>query len=844
MVLSQSRLAVAEQQTLPQKYQNIFDKQILPEYESDDFRECIKNCDRILQVYPKHGETNSMKGLCLHCLGSVSADAEDEGKEKAFDAEEEDKNRKLRERGMKLIGEGLRCNLKSSICWRVKGLAHRSEKDFVSAIKSYKMAKVYDAKNQRIYLDLAALQVQGKQFGEFCKTQKELWLLNEDKMNTVGYCMALYLNRDYAKCGEFIDEHLLNDALDQKLKIEDAVEINELFLLKAKLLIKQKLNDNALQFLREKVTAKLILDKLRAFQMMVDLSKSLNRFDDATKYALDLVDQNPENLNYLKQYLSLKTSEGTMDPMECLEELKGKYPKSKAIKRVLLEYIGDAKQMEEAVGEYLVSKFKRSVPSLYNDVKSLYEDKSKGKAIDKLVEMYRSELKDHYRFRPEDDRLSASPMCLLWVNYFYCSRLVDIGAFEEALSAIDEAIEIVPTCIELHVLKARCFKYSGNALMASQYMDYARSMDTADRYLNTKCVRYALRALRMKEAEEMVVLFLKKSEGTVALQSLQVMWYQLHKAEGHLKLREYGPAIKQYQNVFGHFETFWKNLTDFHRYSYRKCAINGYLDLLDWEFALRDHPFFLRAASKAMGCWFDIMRLRREEKWEELERGSLKWTQQQRDADRKGHRQKDERGWRLIHCNDPMTKIKGWIDHLVPLMDALKERNTPFDAQMRIEVHFSRIKYSFYAQKEEELKENIERVQQEKEELEKNAYFVFAAFNAIDDMKGYQGDNAEAMKTVIEPLCSQFTAEYLKCYYESAGDDVEKLIALIRCLQIAKDSGLSVGDIVERIKKLDCSPMQCVEIREVIATDKDTSHSFENYVKDKYPLQLRIRNLE
>merc|ERR1719419_75261 len=104
------------------------------------------------------------------------------------------------------------------------------------------------------------------------------------------------------------------------------------------------------------------------------------------------------------------------------------------------------------------------------------------------------------------------------------------------------------------------------------------------------------------------------------------MWYQLHKAEGHGALREYGPAIVQWQNIYRHFEVFWKNLTDFHRYSYRKCAINGYLELLEWEWTLRNHPFFLRAATGAMACWFTIHRLQREQKRDELEKGSLRWT--------------------------------------------------------------------------------------------------------------------------------------------------------------------------------------------------------------------------
>jgi len=842
-------LAAAEQQKLPAKLQNIFDKQVLPKYEADDYEDCVKHCDRILQIYPYHGETNAMKGLCYHCQGSVDGDADDDGKESGFGAEEGRKKAELRQRGMKLIDEGLRYNLKSSICWRVKGLAHRSEKEFDSAMKSYKMAKTYDSKNQRIYLDLAALQVQSKQFVAFCKTQKELWLLNQDKMNSVGYCMALYLSKDYAKCAQFIDENLLSEGSEHKFKIEDKVEMNELYLLKAQLFIKQQLDEYALQFLAEHLERRLILDKLRALQMMVDLAQKLGRFAEATKLALDLVEENPENLKYLKQYLSLRRSSKAVDPMECLEELKGRYPQSKAIQRVILEHICESKQMEEALSEYLVAKFRKSVPSLFNDVKSLYRDEAKGAVMDALVATYRSELREHYRFGPEEERFSASPMCLLWVNYFYCSRLVDKGAFEEALAAIDEALLTVPTCIDLHVLKARCFKYSGNAQAASSYMDYARSLDTADRYLNTKCVRYALRALRMKEAEEMVVLFLKKSEGTKALQSLQVMWYQLHKAEGHLKLREYGPAIRQYQNVYGHFETFWKNMTDFHRYSYRKCAIQGYLHLLEWEFTLRDHPFFLRAAGQALRCWFDVMKLRKQQKWSELERGSSKWTKQQRDADRKGHRQMDEKGWRLIHDADPLLKIKEWLDHLVPLMEALKDRGTANDERLRIDILFSTIKHSFYALKEHELRESVDRAAAEQEGLEGNPYFVFAAFDAVNELKGVQGDGAKAMWAVVQPFCSKFNGQYLKALFEgAAADHVPTLMSILKCCVeiegISESSGIAVEQIVDKLIKMECTPMQCVEIREVLCDDKEALKSFEKYVNSRYPLQLRSANLK
>merc|ERR1712037_359987 len=103
-----------------------------------------------------------MKGLCLHCQGHSKSNGD--GDDKEFD---EEYKSKLKEDGLELITNGLRYNLKSSICWRVKGLAHKSDKDFESAIACYKKASFYDKQNTRIYTDLASLQIQLKRFDEF-----------------------------------------------------------------------------------------------------------------------------------------------------------------------------------------------------------------------------------------------------------------------------------------------------------------------------------------------------------------------------------------------------------------------------------------------------------------------------------------------------------------------------------------------------------------------------------------------------------------------------------------------------------------------------------------------------
>lgn len=65
-------------------------------YESKQYKKAIKACDQILKKFPDHGETLAMKGLTLNYMDK---------KEEAYD----------------LVRKGLRCDLKSHVCWHVYG---------------------------------------------------------------------------------------------------------------------------------------------------------------------------------------------------------------------------------------------------------------------------------------------------------------------------------------------------------------------------------------------------------------------------------------------------------------------------------------------------------------------------------------------------------------------------------------------------------------------------------------------------------------------------------------------------------------------------------------------------
>lgn len=47
-----------------------------------------------------------------------------------------------------------------------------------------------------------------------------------------------------------------------------------------------------------------------------------------------------------------------------------------------------------------------------------------------------------------------------------------------------------------------CLQHAGDVIEAYKWLDEAQGLDTADRYINSKCAKYMLRANLIKEAEE------------------------------------------------------------------------------------------------------------------------------------------------------------------------------------------------------------------------------------------------------------------------------------------------------------------------------------------------------
>ena len=148
------------------------------------------------------------------------------------------------------------------------------------------------------------------------------------------------------------------------------------------------------------------------------------------------------------------------------------------------------------------------MPSLFADLKSLYRSSEKREIIEQTATSILSTLK-----HPSTDPAPSGtdPTEYIWTLYFLAQHHSWLGRHKQALELLDEAITHTPTLPELYMFKARVLKRAGDPFGAAKCMDLARTLDLQDRFLNTKCGKYRLRAGLIEEAIEVFGLFTKVS---------------------------------------------------------------------------------------------------------------------------------------------------------------------------------------------------------------------------------------------------------------------------------------------------------------------------------------------
>lgn len=149
----------------------------------------------------------------------------------------------------------------------------------------------------------------------------------------------------------------------------------------------------------------------------------------------------------------------------------------------------------------------KGVPSLFADLKTLYVDTEKRQIIEDLVES----LKDEYGAPPDTTNPSpeADPATYLWALYYLSQHYSFLSQPHKSLALLSIALSHTPTLPELHLCKGRTLKRVGDYLGAAKAVNEARLLDGQDRFLNTKCGKYLLRAGMVEEAIGIFGLFTK-----------------------------------------------------------------------------------------------------------------------------------------------------------------------------------------------------------------------------------------------------------------------------------------------------------------------------------------------
>ncbi|KAG0207111.1 N-alpha-acetyltransferase 16, NatA auxiliary subunit [Mortierella sp. GBA30] len=625
---------------LPPKEANLF-REILKCYELKQYKRGFKGAEQILKKFPEHGETLAMKGLFYNHLDK-------------------------REEAYEFVKKGLRHDLKSHICWHVYGLLYRSEKNYEEASKCYTNALKFDKDNIQILRDLSLLQMQMRTFEPYVETRHQLLELRpQNRQYWVAVAIA------YQMMGKPELGVKVLAAYEETLKEVSSTpdyEHSEMLLYHNTLLEESGDFQAALDHLDS--IEKLVCDRKSIKEKRAKYLFELGHLKDAESGYRALLALNPDNMAYfegIRKSLGLGgeqlSAENEAKVLDIFEQLQKEYPRSNAAKRLPLRY-ATGETFIKIADQYIRNMLRKGVPSLFVNIKTLYVNSEKEAAVEKLALGYLAALDKSNGFDYSRSTVEP-PTALLWTLYFLAQHFDFKRNTDQALEYINRAIEHTPTLVELYMTKGRILKHAGDHVAALEALNEARELDLQDRFINTKCVKYMLRADKMAEAEKTVVLFTRSDivNPLNDLVDMQTQWFSLAAGESHLRQGQLGRALKRFHQIDKHFTDYTEDQFDFHTYCLRKMTLRAYVSLLKLEDQLRSHPYYVRAAQNAVQCYvtlFDKPDGADTEEMEGMTEGEKKkYRSKQRKAELKAQQEVEEKKKKAASAAEASKKAGG-----------------------------------------------------------------------------------------------------------------------------------------------------------------------------------------
>lgn len=262
----------------------------------------------------------------------------------------------------------------------------------------------------------------------------------------------------------------------------------------------------------------------------------------------------------------------------------------------------------DAAKTYLAFMLDKGIPSTFHNVKHLYSDATKKDTLASIVSDYLdSRAKSSTNGAANGDESKGETAALYYLAQHYNYHLS--RDLTKALEFVDKAIERIPDSVDFHMTKARIWKHIGNLSKAAEIMDKARSLDTKDRYINTKAAKYQLRNDENEKALKTMGLFTRADSPAGPMSDLldmQCLWYLTEDGEAYARRGNVAMALKRFHQVHGIFDVWHDDQFDFHSFFLRKGQARAYVDMVRWEDRLHEHPFYSQAALDAVALYLNM----------------------------------------------------------------------------------------------------------------------------------------------------------------------------------------------------------------------------------------------
>lgn len=510
-----------------------------------------------MKKHPSHGESLALKGLFLSNLNK-------------------------REEGYECVRAALKINVKSIICWHVYGLLYRADRNYEEALKCYKNALRFERENGQLLRDLAVLQLQMRNYSGLVETRHQLLVMRPTiRINWISLAIAYYLDGRMDQAVAVLNvifQYLPPDNTNQR---NSSLELQELHYFKSLALEEAGKPKEAITAIDPKVMGAAPMDPIRWYERIASLFVKVGRTEEAEAIWMALFGQNPDSKIALDGIVALKGP-------SVIESLLEKYPNSILLKtRLFSTLVLSREHLKAAIDKYILPMISKGAISAVNILKPLYASEEKRSILNEIFSEIASKAAD------ED----AVMHTILSQHHSHA------GCWEAALRHLQLATSQSSPSADVFYFAAKVHRRMGKMEEAADCMSMASQLDKSDRFLNSKTVKYYLRAGRVDEAKSLACVFVKKGADQLQdLVEMQSMWFAHEmgcalKAKGDLE-----GALHYFNQIKKHFDDFYDDQFDFHNYVLRKMTVCSYFKMLRYEDLINGHPYFVRSAKQAVEC--------------------------------------------------------------------------------------------------------------------------------------------------------------------------------------------------------------------------------------------------